>query len=444
MDSCLFPWVAKPLCFADFDRQWEMAHSAARQARCHQSELANGAVYAEAFQRKVPDWSALVTRYGDALDMAVFATVQTTETGGAWVHSLQSPMVDEADEQNYKTLGVVESFVVTNALGIAFPLPLKRTTSKFQRSAATSLKMYWGLANDLANVVDPNSPLANSTLVLPSGVASNASITHTIVWHHVLTLPLDPVLTLLTSVVGAFGTIDVMRVPPCSTTTAPRNLLATTAALSGNDASVRYFTPQPAACDHQWLWAGDVFSGVNFGDEFTTQPFQYFSADGLCGKYLGDYISVGADALVLALLFSWTSRPSILTNSSTLSTVKAFLERPVRPHDVPINDSVYLTVALTYMTVVLCVVGSLACLYILGSRGYVAGRHMTSFSLVSGHVWIGRPLLVLCGLVAVSFLATSRLDLTATGLVTTFHTPRASPIRRSSRRANGLARPCAP
>ncbi|KAG9409806.1 hypothetical protein AC1031_020115 [Aphanomyces cochlioides] len=34
MDACLTPWIATQFCWLDFTKQWEMANSAARQARC--------------------------------------------------------------------------------------------------------------------------------------------------------------------------------------------------------------------------------------------------------------------------------------------------------------------------------------------------------------------------------------------------------------------------
>ncbi|KAF0692826.1 Aste57867_16133 [Aphanomyces stellatus] len=87
--------------------------------------------------------------------------------------------------------------------------------------------------------------------------------------------------------------------------------------------------------------------------------------------------------------------------------------------------SSYILRVVQYITIVLFGVGCIVCIYILTSQGYVEGLHMIPFNLIAGHVWVGRPLMLLRGLTAVCFLSTSTLELVTphTGLISYFESP---------------------
>ncbi|KAF0690716.1 Aste57867_17911 [Aphanomyces stellatus] len=105
---------------------------------------------------------------------------------------------------------------------------------------------------------------------------------------------------------------------------------------------------------------------------------------------------------------------------TTLSTTQLLDVRSINAQEIPRNVSAYLLRVVQYITLVLFGVGCLACLYILQSRGYVEGLHMLSFNFVAGHVWVGRPLMLLRGLTALCMLSTSNLHLTRAGSLAYF------------------------
>ncbi|KAF0691586.1 hypothetical protein As57867_017156, partial [Aphanomyces stellatus] len=99
--------------------------------------------------------------------------------------------------------------------------------------------------------------------------------------------------------------------------------------------------------------------------------------------------------------------------------------RPVNGQEIPVNVSTYILRVVQYITIVLFGVSCIVCIYILTSQGYVEGLHMLPFNLIAGHVWVGRPLMLLRGITAVCFLSTSTLELVAphTGLISYFQSP---------------------
>ncbi|CAK4728716.1 unnamed protein product [Aphanomyces euteiches] len=117
-------------------------------------------------------------------------------------------------------------------------------------------------------------------------------------------------------------------------------------------------------------------------------------------------------------LFSWVEgKREVMTFQAdldaitTISTVFNMVERTVGSEELPTNLSFYFYNIVLYISIILGCVGLLACVYIVSSRGYIEGKNMEHFSLVAGHVWVGRPLVLLRGLAAAAFLATSRLNL---------------------------------
>ncbi|KAF0715766.1 hypothetical protein As57867_003190, partial [Aphanomyces stellatus] len=82
------------------------------------------------------------------------------------------------------------------------------------------------------------------------------------------------------------------------------------------------------------------------------------------------------------------------------------------PTEIPRNFSTFTYLAAAYITIVLFSLALAACLYILLARGYVEGTNMLQFNRVVGGVWIGRPLMLLRGCIALALLSTATLDLT--------------------------------
>ncbi|KDO31180.1 hypothetical protein SPRG_03798 [Saprolegnia parasitica CBS 223.65] len=119
-------------CWADFDRRWALAHTAARQARCTAFLHANGAVYLESVLRNVA-WAPWTALYGASFDAAVGDAISGAAGGEAWLASLAHAFTSIDDEvafwkskrivtyelqwSNMDVFGIHESIGVVNMLG---------------------------------------------------------------------------------------------------------------------------------------------------------------------------------------------------------------------------------------------------------------------------------------------------------------------------------------
>ncbi|KAF0688430.1 Aste57867_19946 [Aphanomyces stellatus] len=562
MDSCHVPWIATAYCFVDFDQSWQMAFSAERQQRCKQNEGDNGAVYLETMLRNA-NWQTLSECWGSALDTCVFASIQTTNTGVQWSTRMKTPnLLSVGDEieawrahgitrfttmwQNYKILGVTESFLVSNFAGNGYPLTLKKLNSSFHLSGATAFKMYSPLATSLMASISNTSFLSGKSLIRSSAtfVFANATPQDAFLNSGVLLAPMNPAYVVFSATISPFGVVDIKRVPPpqnlCDLYRDMRHFLLSK--LSQSDAIQAFFWamytqylfyPQPAAWDPPaQMWGGDINCGLNFGGFFKF-PLQYFSSTGLCGSGFRDYMKPYTQNVVMAVLAMGTSNPPNATLVSlrdpshikalvgaingSLNLITQFLSpseqsqfdsasadtkatmrdelhlqfiqylshdhgltfelsrinffSPTEPHfdffawlylfewaegkrevisiqgaldtlttmsstkllvqeltnviEIPLNVGRFFYAIIFYITAVLFAVGCLVTVYIIDSRGYVDGINVIAFNYVAGHVWIGRPLMLLRSLTSVALLSTSRLTLVAprSALTSYFQSP---------------------
>ncbi|KAF0697328.1 Aste57867_11974 [Aphanomyces stellatus] len=332
MNSCLLPWIFTAYCFVDFAREWEMANSATRQQRCHTTELLNGAVYVEAMLRNA-DWPTLATCWGPHLDVALFSFLNTTSRGQIWLHSVQTNANTVDNEvhfwhsqqitsfttqwQNFKSLGVVEHMSVRSALGIAYPLTLKRTNGTFQIPAQTTYKMYWGFANDLVAIGDNESTIAGRSLVRTSAnyafsnATSSGSLEHVYVERSVLAAPLPLGLALVRDTLGPFGSVDMKRVsPPDALTRLYANVTETMNRLLIADTTVamKYalfpfattFVAEPSGWDGNLFVGGDLFCGC--GTQSTNVPMEFFSPLGTCANLALNRLFVSRESFLKAVV----------------------------------------------------------------------------------------------------------------------------------------------
>ncbi|KAF0688425.1 Aste57867_19941 [Aphanomyces stellatus] len=556
MDSCYLPWIATAFCFADFDKTWEMAFSAERQHRCIQNEVTNGAVYLEAIVRNT-NWLDLDMCWGQALESSIFSPIRTTNKGADWIHSVQTAKLELDDEikswqshgierfttmwQNYKSLGVTESFIISNYAGLDYPVTLKLSNSSFHLSDATAIKMYSPFANYLIDVVGNRTFLSGKTLIRSTSAFAFQNMTpqDCLLENGLLQNPLDPAFLIFSSTVGPFGIVDVKRVVPpqelCALTQDIRKFLLRK--LSSNSViqvdfwaiyTQHFFLPQPASWDPPALmWGGDISCGLNYGGN-TTFPLEYFSSNGLCGNYFWDYIKpltqnlwmgilamgsqnmpnatavsfrdishqsdiFGAITNSLALMkkhmtrseieqfdnlasvtkatlrdtinlellqylsvdgtsfflsrvnifapteqdfeffawiyvFEWAegkreviSLHGAYDTLTTISTTKPLMHHLTDTNEVPLNVGRFFSAVIFYVTSVLFGVGCLVTMYIVSSFGYVDGFNVMAFNYVAGHVWIGRPLILLRSLTSIAVLSTSQLKLhTSKGAATSY------------------------
>ncbi|KAF0688422.1 Aste57867_19938 [Aphanomyces stellatus] len=551
MDSCKLPWIATAYCFADFSQTWQMAFSAERQQRCIQHEGDNGAVYLEAMLRNA-NWPALSVCWGSALETAIFSAIQKSVGGVTWTAAMKSANGLSIDAevlvwqskgivryttmwQNYKFMGVTESFHISNYANEEYPLTLKKTNSSFHVSGATAYKMYSPLANYLTGFVTNHSSVLSGGCLIraaPNFAFANASAQDGLLADGILTAPFDPAYLMMVDAIGPFGVVDIKRVAVPQDLRnlylAMRMFLLSKLSVEGSRIQGDFWTvytlhflrPQPVAWDPPALmWGGDIFCGLNFGGN-TTFPFEFFSSSGLCGNYFWDYMKPYTQNLWMAILamgsqtplnatqvslrdasherdvvssinnalslmhqymsareraqfdtaaadtkatirdivnlqliqylsfdgatyffsrvnvfapsepdfeffawlylFEWVegTREVISLQGSfdtltTMSTTKPLVQELTDAIEIPLNVGRFFYAIIFYITTVLFGVGCVVTMYIIASHGYVDGINVIAFNYVAGHVWIGRPLMLLRSLTSIALLSTSQLQLVA-------------------------------
>ncbi|EQC25489.1 hypothetical protein SDRG_16647, partial [Saprolegnia diclina VS20] len=214
-------------------KTWTMANSIKRQARCDTSMTTNGAVYLETVLRNI-DFGIFYSCWGNGFDIGIGAELQLSSEGRAWLAMVSgaTPQLSTSDEalywrsfgltsfetqwQNYKQLGVRNSYSIINAFGIAYPLTLVSQAGSYRRGSQTTYKMYWSLANDLSAVAMNTSGIGGLSLLRSSAnyAFANTSLFNVYAINGTLASPLPPGSQLTTSLLGPFGSIDMVYVPP--------------------------------------------------------------------------------------------------------------------------------------------------------------------------------------------------------------------------------------
>ncbi|RHY57773.1 hypothetical protein DYB30_007295 [Aphanomyces astaci] len=349
MDACLAPWISTQYCYLDFQRRWEMANSAARQARCERKYTGNAAVFLESVLRNV-QWLQLQTCWGSSVDTAFGSTIQSTNVGRQWWASLPSvaatTLEDEevimwqshgissfsTDWQNYKTIGLIEMFDVQNAFGVAYPMTLKHTNGTFRWATQTSMKMYWGFASDLWAISEPSNIIYHKSLIRQNAdfAFTNVSLEEVLVQNG--TIPVSVIsgtggaFSVFRSVIGPFGSVDLKHVPvPPSLVlyvSTVKDTLArqlATSSLFLQAYSRLEYPSQVGYVPVHWLEEGWLYSvGGNLlchdlssgymggGMRITTGAFTP------CGDPLGEFVVASPMALVLATLGTNLTRDNVL------------------------------------------------------------------------------------------------------------------------------------
>ncbi|EQC35334.1 hypothetical protein SDRG_07046 [Saprolegnia diclina VS20] len=229
--GCDAPWIFSPYCYLDLQRQWTMANSATRQARCDARMTTNGAVYFETVLRNV-DYTSFHRCWGSSFDIAIGTELQQSSNGRAWLQMVSGLKPSTRDEaiywrsfglktfetqwQNYKQLGIRNSYSVINALGVEYALTLASQRGTYRLGSQTTFKMYWSLANDLAAVASNASGIGGRSLLRSSAnyAFANTSLASVYVTTDILASPLPQGLQLSTNRLGPFGSIDLVYVPP--------------------------------------------------------------------------------------------------------------------------------------------------------------------------------------------------------------------------------------
>ncbi|KAF0716883.1 Aste57867_2610 [Aphanomyces stellatus] len=558
-NACAAPWIFTQYCFVDFDQRWEMANSAARQKRCH-AMTTNGAVFLDAMLRNIP-FDAFSACWGPAFDVAVANDLRQSREGQAWLAQIAQrdnlPVADEtvlwqhyaidrfeSQWQNFKRIGITNSYSVVNANGMVFPFTLQKLQPSYRIDQQTTFSMYWGLANDLSALGRNDSAVAGLSLIRssPRFAFGNVSVETVLQRNGTLPSPWTAVMAATKRTLGPFGSVD-MRVIPCpieataavrAVYLALRRTLATDpsaqVAYSQIPATSSTLSPVPKAWTDAPFWsvagsplcpggfASSIFGGmttlVSWDKQCSaTAPMTYLgpsvasmiasvvlanvSAASMaatcqqnpmhvteCNHFLNETVAfvatylasdlgtlaplVGpANAAVRKLniqlvqfgqpslsmptvvlfqshvldpteaaftyfawnfLVDWTlgSREVVAFqgDSATLALVTDFLTTdamPVNASEHPGALAIYLQSIVAYITVAMIAVAGLALFYIVLSRGHIEVLNLLELQRVGAIVWIGRPLLLVRSLTALSLLSTSSLELVFDGHVTSFH-----------------------
>ncbi|EQC28751.1 hypothetical protein SDRG_13435 [Saprolegnia diclina VS20] len=239
IDGCDAPWLFTPYCYVDWNQTWEMAATSTRQARCR-AMTSNGAVYLASLVHNV-DRARFTACWGKAFDVGIASELRRSIAGAHWLSTPRRSLIDEADVwrranvtyydtqwQNFKHIGVSSMYSIVNAYGLVYPLTLQRQNGSYRFSSQSSFKMYWGLANDLMAVVDNSSTINGCSLLRLSSVFAygNNTIASVLAHSAVLSLPLSQGFSLLTNVLGPFGSVDMLYISvPKRVLGAVRNLV---------------------------------------------------------------------------------------------------------------------------------------------------------------------------------------------------------------------------
>ncbi|OQR88175.1 hypothetical protein ACHHYP_07280 [Achlya hypogyna] len=288
MDPCKLPWLATQYCWLDFNRVWSMASTAARQRRCA-AKAENGAVYLEAPLRNVNNWATWRWCWGQSYDTAIVASLRSSHQGLVWLAAVESNTNSIEQEtahwlaqgvhrfelqwQNYKTMGMTDTFTITSALGFTTPLTLVRSAGSYHVLQQTSMRMYWTLASDLWAVVTNTTLASGHSLVAssPRFAFGNVSTEALLFQNLTLLAPLSPGLLVLRSALGPFGAVD-MRVVEC-----PATLKALyedftqrlhTLLISNEDAQSMFYSipPKPRVCAVPPYFLSDMSLMANGGN----------------------------------------------------------------------------------------------------------------------------------------------------------------------------------
>ncbi|KAF0692887.1 Aste57867_16089 [Aphanomyces stellatus] len=160
-------YMSSQYCWVDFNHEFEIAHTVARQQRCVDRYRGNGAVYMETVLR-AQKWHAFMQTYGGdggVFTTAIQAWLEQVPRGQEWLATTSTArqttsLAQEAaywraanisyfqlQWQNNMQSGVSEAMSLENALGLRYDVAVK--TMPPMQASWTSVVMNWNLVNDL-------------------------------------------------------------------------------------------------------------------------------------------------------------------------------------------------------------------------------------------------------------------------------------------------------
>ncbi|OQR98015.1 hypothetical protein ACHHYP_20403 [Achlya hypogyna] len=181
LDIALIKYLPAKYCWVDFGRKWEMGSTDATMARCRARDLDNGAAYLEAIMRNV-DFPAWYAADGMHLEAHILMPMSMLPGGAQWVAAIKRhtwlPVDDEVrawsahgityfqlQYSNRVRIGVEETVIIENALGIMSPLLIKAIPSVQRGLPVWSTGVLTGcLAYDLIGLSMGNFTTVRNTM----------------------------------------------------------------------------------------------------------------------------------------------------------------------------------------------------------------------------------------------------------------------------------------
>ncbi|OQR93327.1 hypothetical protein ACHHYP_02659 [Achlya hypogyna] len=238
--------LAAPYCWADFGKQWEMAYTEDRQARCAHREADNAAVYLEAVLRNIDLAAFIDVTQGKFKALILTPIAASGAAGETWVaallaHEWSAPDVEEATWRSYQlsrftlqfgnfnTIGIVETVDVVNVFGLRYAVPIKAM-------GGVSPALYWTTSNLYGLLYDDLYAIGFNQSLVRRTTNFWADIDPGQIEFYNNGSPLGVLALTLHNTLGRLGAIDAIWVPPPPSIVAAVGVLqaAVAAALSAN------------------------------------------------------------------------------------------------------------------------------------------------------------------------------------------------------------------
>ncbi|KAH9193754.1 hypothetical protein AeNC1_004267 [Aphanomyces euteiches] len=310
MDACLSPWISVQYCWLDFNKTWEMANSIVRQARCAKRYTTNAAVHLESLLRNV-NWQQLRSCWGATLNAAFAIPLTKLPNGAKWWELVQAVTTSDAEEsgywqsfgtttyttdwQNYKLIGIIDTFNIENAFGFAYPLTIKHTNGTISFDTQTSMKMYWGFASDLWAISNPSTSLYNCSLIRQDAKFAFQNVSIEEILKQNGTIPASAstnAYSVFRQSIGPFGSVDLKRIP------APKSLIEF--ALQLRDSLATLCVKSAEFCN-EYTGLPPVPWGNLLCNDVTSSPFEsgmrfLTGAMAACGSTLNEQVTLDSVA----------------------------------------------------------------------------------------------------------------------------------------------------
>ncbi|KAF0688311.1 Aste57867_20061 [Aphanomyces stellatus] len=356
-DPCSIPWVFTQYCWVDFQRLWPVANTAARQLRC-QNDISNGAVYLEPALRNT-NWDTWTSCWGTSFGIAFGHELQLSKVGRKWLASVQTNVNSIVDEvtywhnagiqhytvqwQNYKTTGLINTYMIENAFGVQYPMTLSHSNGSYRLASQTTFPMYWGLANDLWAVSQNASLVSGQSLIRTSSsyAFANTSMFALLAQNGTITAPIGAAYALVQQTIGPFGSIDMKNIP-CPTSVkyfVATGLDVLRRTLTTNEAAARAYDnisassldtlkafPSNFLALSKWLACGcDILCPESmFGDYVYDGMTKRTGRTTACGQYVMTLLRPTKLKAIVAAIASGLNSPTV-----NLSAVCVHEARPI-------------------------------------------------------------------------------------------------------------------